>query len=156
MADEEDVAICAFTAFLRGVEAGRFSQLEDRNDLWRILVMLTERRAFDQIRAELTTKRGGGHVRGDSALFCTSESGDAEGFDQLAAAEPTPAFAVQASEQLQRLLRQLKNDELQRVAIAKMEGYTNIEIAEQLGKSVSSIERKLSLIRDIWGETNES
>ncbi len=152
MADEEDVAICAFEAFLRGVEAGRFSQLDDRNDLWHILVMLSERRAVDQIRVELTEKRGGGHVRGDSALGTVSTSVAADGFDQLAAAEPAPDFAVQASEEL----RQLDDDELQRVAVAKMEAYTNAEIAEQLGKSVSSIERKLSLIRAIWGEKTES
>ncbi len=156
MADEEDVAICAFEAFLRGVEAGRFSQLDDRNDLWQILVMLSERRAVDQIRVELTERRGGGHVRGDSALGTVSTSGAADGFDQLAAAEPAPDFAVQASEELRRLLRQLDDDELQRVAVAKMEAYTNAEIAEQLGKSVSSIERKLSLIRAIWGEETES
>jgi hypothetical protein len=67
--DEEDVVVVmAFEGFLRGVEERRFSRLHDRQDLWQILVMLTERRAVDQIRAERVEKRGGGRVRGESVL----------------------------------------------------------------------------------------
>ena len=51
-ADEEDVAIAAFANFYRGVEAGRFSKLDDRDDLWQLLIVLTERNAIDQIRRE--------------------------------------------------------------------------------------------------------
>src|SRR5205085_5062686 len=44
-ADEEDVALSAFDSFCRGAERGRFPRLEDRNDLWRVLVTLTVRKA---------------------------------------------------------------------------------------------------------------
>tara|TARA_B100000700_G_scaffold53021_2_gene56415 strand:- start:1992 stop:2456 length:465 start_codon:yes stop_codon:yes gene_type:complete len=40
MADEEDVVINAFQAFFNGVKHDTFRQLEDRHDLWQILVML--------------------------------------------------------------------------------------------------------------------
>ena len=40
-ADEEDVALSAFASFCRGVECGRFPQLADRDDLWRLLVTIT-------------------------------------------------------------------------------------------------------------------
>src|SRR5262249_11787280 len=36
-ADAEDVALSAFDSFCRGVAAGRFPQLADRADLWRLL-----------------------------------------------------------------------------------------------------------------------
>jgi hypothetical protein len=44
-ADEEDVAICAFASFCRGAAQGRFPQLADRDDLWRLLVVVTARKA---------------------------------------------------------------------------------------------------------------
>ena len=43
-ADEEDVALSAFASFCRGVEGGRFPQLADRDDLWRLLVTITAAR----------------------------------------------------------------------------------------------------------------
>jgi DNA-binding CsgD family transcriptional regulator len=39
---------------------------------------------------------------------------------------------------------------LRDVAVWKMEGYTNEEIAGQLGRSVPTVERKLASIRKIW------
>ena len=47
---------------------------------------------------------------------------------------------------------QLGDDTLESVANLRLEGYANSEIATKLGVSVSSIERKLRLIRQIWGE----
>ena len=48
VADEEDVAICAFNSFCRGAEQGRFPKLDDSTDLWRVLVTITERKAINQ------------------------------------------------------------------------------------------------------------
>jgi hypothetical protein len=44
-ADEEDVALSAFKSFCAGVKQGRFPRLDDRDDLWRLLVTLTARKA---------------------------------------------------------------------------------------------------------------
>jgi hypothetical protein len=57
MADEEDVALSAFHAFLQGVSAQRFARLADRDDLWQVLVMLTERKAVGLLRWEQADKR---------------------------------------------------------------------------------------------------
>ena len=43
-ADEEDVALSAFDSFCRGAEQGRFPQLHDRDNLWRLLVCITDRK----------------------------------------------------------------------------------------------------------------
>src|SRR6266403_1755718 len=61
-ADEEDVALSAFDSFCRQAEAGRFPQLLDRDSLWRVLVVVTARKAFHLIRDEDRQKRGGGAV----------------------------------------------------------------------------------------------
>jgi len=61
-ADEEDVALSAFDSFCRQAEAGRFPQLLDRDNLWRLLVTVTARKAFHLIRDKNRQKRGGGVV----------------------------------------------------------------------------------------------
>ena len=57
-ADEEDVALSAFDSFCAGVARGRFPRLDDRNDLWRVLVTITARKATDQVLRERRQKRG--------------------------------------------------------------------------------------------------
>ena len=47
-ADEEDAALSAFDSFCAGMEQGRFPQLSDRDDLWRLLVTITGRKVLDQ------------------------------------------------------------------------------------------------------------
>ena len=148
-ADEEDVALSAFASFFRGAEAGRFPQLADRDDLWRLLVTLTERKAIKQIRDENCQKRGGGAVLAESTLNHPGDSVPV-GLDQLAGNEPTPAFAVQVAEEYRLLLNRLGDPALQAIAISKMEGETVLEIATRLDCAVSTVERRLRLIRQIW------
>jgi DNA-directed RNA polymerase specialized sigma24 family protein len=57
---------------------------------------------------------------------------------------------VQVVEEYQRLLAALGDDRLRSVAVWKLEGYTNAEIAAKLGRAPSTVERKLRLIRDAW------
>src|SRR5438874_9578101 len=59
-ADEEDVVQSAFHSFFRGVAGGRFPRLDDRDDLWRLLVVITARKALDQLAREHSRRRGGG------------------------------------------------------------------------------------------------
>src|SRR5215213_5668002 len=61
-ADEEDVVQSAFHSFFRGVARGRFPQLSDRDNLWRLLVVITARKALDQIAHEHSKRQGGGTV----------------------------------------------------------------------------------------------
>ena len=156
VADEEDIVVCAFASFLRGVESGRFARLGNRNDLWQVLVMLTQRRAVDQLRADQADKRGGGKVRGNSGFTVEWSSCGQPGPDQFPAAEPAPDFEAELSEQVRLRYEQLADDRLEAVARARLEGYSNKEIAGQLGTSVSSVERKLRLIRQIWGEVSDA
>src|SRR5262245_52849568 len=60
--DGEDIAQEAFEAFFRGVRENRFSKLDDRDDLWQLLIMLADRRAHDFMRRELAERRGDGRV----------------------------------------------------------------------------------------------
>src|SRR5262245_24561684 len=62
-ADEDDVVAEVFADFLQGVQERRFERLHDRNDLWQILAMLTERKAIGVVRRETAVKRGRGKTR---------------------------------------------------------------------------------------------
>jgi RNA polymerase sigma factor (sigma-70 family) len=141
--DEEDVALVAFDGFVRGVLAHRFPRLDDRDDLWRLLVALTVRRAIDLRLHEGRDRRGGGRTRP------LSEVTD----DELAAAcgsEPSPELAAQVVDELDALMARLPEPVLRTVAQKKLEGYTNAEIAAGLGCSLATIERKIQRIRRAW------
>jgi DNA-directed RNA polymerase specialized sigma24 family protein len=151
-ADEEDVALSAFDTFCRGVENGRFPRLDDRDNLWNVLVLLTARKAWHLVRDEGRAKRGGNAGFISDAL----SADDASGLDQFIGRDPTPDFAVQVAEQYQLLLARLDDLELETVAVCKMEGYTNDEIAARLDCTVRTVERKLRIIRGLWENENAS
>src|SRR5262245_2136626 len=146
-ADEEDVALSAFASFCRGVEQQRFPRLADRDDLWRLLVAITAHKACDLVTSRRRLKRGGGKVRGDSA-FLIGDGEEGGGIDVIIGDEPNPAFAAEVAEECRRLLDALADDALRQVALWKLEGFTNEEIAEKLGCSLAATGRKLRLIRE--------
>ena len=148
-ADEEDVALSAFDSFCQGVEAGRFPRLDDRDNLWRVLVALTARKAIDHARAERRRKRGGGAVLDEAALG-DGPAGAVAALEDVVGREPTPEFAAVLAEECRRLLGLLPDAGLREVAVWKMEGFTNAEIAGRLGCGLRSVERKLRLIRAAW------
>jgi RNA polymerase sigma factor (sigma-70 family) len=151
-ADEEDVVQNAFHSFFQGVAAGRFPQLDDRDNLWRLLVVITARKALDQLTHDHRQRRGGGTVQGESGMYPGAAGRDEAAIEQVVGDEPTPEFAAQVAEEYQRLLDRLGDESLRRVAVWKMEGLTSDEIAERLDCSRRSVARKLETIRIIWSE----
>ena len=76
-----------------------------------------------------------------------------EGMAQFLGREPTPESAGQFAEDVERLLDDLGNATLRTIALRKLEGHSSTEIAAELGISARSVDRKLELIREIWGGT---
>src|SRR5881392_3150310 len=98
VADEEDVALSAFDSFCRGAAQGRFPQLDDRDDLWQLLLVITERKAIDLVQHEGRQKR-------DWRRLQAVAPADAESpLAGLSGKEPDPAFAAQVAEECERLL----------------------------------------------------
>jgi DNA-directed RNA polymerase specialized sigma24 family protein len=149
--DEEDAALSAFDSFCRGAAAGRFPQLADRDDLWRLLVVITVRKVFGQLQRQGAQKRGGGRLAGESALIAT-DAAEVGGLDQIAGDEPSPELAALAVEEYRRLRDGLKSEALRQVLDLRLEGYTREEIAERLGCAERTVKRKLELIREAWLE----
>ncbi len=152
VSDEEDLVSAAFNSFFMGMRDGRFSKLQTRDDLWQVLVMLAERRIVDQQRQNLAKKRGSGNVRGES-VFKKADNGSrcVASLDGVAGSQPTPEFALNFLDELGAVLGKLRGDKvLEQIVLLKFQGFNNLEIAERTGCSLSSVERKLRLIRDLW------
>jgi DNA-directed RNA polymerase specialized sigma24 family protein len=146
--DEEDLALSALDSLCAGLARGRFPQLDDRDDLWRLLVVITSRKVLVQARHQLRQKRGGGNVRAASDLADAGDDED-ELLARIVSTEPSPEFAVMVAEEYRRLLDRLSNDALRRVAILRAEGATGDEIAAKLGCARRTVVRQLALIRRI-------
>ncbi len=140
VADEEDVVVVAFERFLHGVREGRFPRLADRDDLWAILFTLTDRVALRQVRDQTRLKRGG-----EVAVL----------LDEVVAGAPTPLEEAAMQENMARLLAALRDDELRRIALARMEGCSNAEIAGRIDRTEVTVERRLRLIRETWRSMGE-
>jgi DNA-directed RNA polymerase specialized sigma24 family protein len=52
-------------------------------------------------------------------------------------------------------LSRLPDDELRQIALGKLEGYTNEEIATQIEVAPATVERRLRLIRKHWASAVE-
>jgi DNA-directed RNA polymerase specialized sigma24 family protein len=152
MADEEDVVLSAIDSFCRAAAKGRFPDLADSDDVWRLLMSITARKVRDFQRHASRQKRGGGRVRGESALVNADDEDGDRGIEQVIGTEPSPDMVVQWAESLRHLLAELRDQTLQETAVLKLEGYTNQQIADRLGRSLRSVERKLHGIRLIWSQ----
>lgn len=147
--DEEDVAISAFNAFFQGVKERRFEHLNDREDLWQVLAMLAERKAIGVLRRELADKRGGGVNRGESVFErMIRESSAAHGIE--AVADPSPDIVDGFANGVRDMLEALSDETAQTIALLKLQGLTNKEIAMNVGISLRAVERKLGMIRQKW------
>lgn len=136
IADEEDLALSALDSVFRRTMGGEFSRLVDRDDLWRLLGVITSRKASNLARHEGAQKRRRGAEGPDP--------------DQVVGPGPTPEQAAQFAEECQRRLDRLGDAVLRDVALWKLEDCTNDEIAERLCCDRRTVERKLRLIRAIW------
>jgi DNA-directed RNA polymerase specialized sigma24 family protein len=147
--DEEDVALSAFDSFCRAAGRGRFPRLDDRDDLWQVLAVLTCRKVADLVEYWKRQKRLA--ECGESALGAPEGgTGAGRAIEQVAGRGPTPAEAAELTEGCRRLLSLLKEEALRQIATLKLEGYSNEEVAERLGCSVATVERKLKRIRRLW------
>jgi DNA-directed RNA polymerase specialized sigma24 family protein len=148
-ADEEDIALNSFDSFCRAVESNRFPKLNDREDLWQVLIVISDRKAVDQVQFEQRQRRGGGRVL-DEAALCFDDEKFGAPLDEFPGGEPSPAFTAQVTEECDRLLGLLDDPQLRLLAVRKMEGYTVEEIALELGCVPRTVQRRLQVIRCIW------
>ncbi len=157
MADGEDAALSAFNSFLQGMQDGDFAWLRNRQDLWRLLVTITVRKAWAHLRHEHREKRGGGGVFGESAFIPMGASSEVPGIAGIDAAlargaELTPEDIALLQEEYTHLLDSLPEGGIRETAellLTYGDKYDKRAIAEQMNCSVRTIERRCNDIVEI-------
>ena len=151
LADEEDVALSAFDSFFRRAEQGRFPRLNDRDDLWQILATIVTRKSINLRKHESRARRDQRLTHSLAVPVQANREQEPPLVTVLADHKaPDPAMITQLTDQCRHLLQQLPDQQKREVALMKMAGHTNREIAEELGVVISTIERWLRLIRKQW------
>lgn len=141
--DEEDLAVSVFDALCRGAREGRFDELGDRSELWRLLVTIAVRKVSDRHRRQSAQRRGG---------TATARNNAEAPLDLLADLDPQsmPDWEASMADECRRLLEMLDDEQLRQIAVMKLDGHTNEEAGDQLGVAVRTVKRRLALIRKRW------
>jgi RNA polymerase sigma factor (sigma-70 family) len=144
--DEEDVLQSMYKSFCRRQQRGEFD-LAGRDALWKLLVTITLRKARNAAKKQMREKRDVGREQ------TVSDQDDGESsqcaLEQMDAG-PSPAEAAVLNEALERRLEALADPELREIALLRLEGYSNREIAGQFDCTERSIERRMERIRNKW------
>ncbi len=150
--DEQDVVNSAFFVLFDGIKKGRFAQLCNRDELWQLLTLIAARKACNARKFFDRKKRGGGKVLGGSALSAVARD-QLVGFLTTAAQNDNYEHLEKTSDDM---IRALPDESLRRIALLRLAGHSNSEIASQMGCVTRTVERKLHLIRLIWGREIET
>jgi RNA polymerase sigma factor (sigma-70 family) len=145
---EEDVIQSMFKSFCMRQQRGEFD-LAGRDELWKLLVTITLRKARIAAKAQRREKRD---IFREQTLSAGDRT-DSAGWvleQQIEAADPSPLEAVVFNEALERRLQALADPELREIALWRLEGRSNREIAGRLDCTERSVERKLGRIRSLW------
>ena len=141
--DAEDAAQSAMISFWKKLRRDDESSELDRNSMWKLLVTIAVRKTRGQLRREGARKRGAGAVLNESELM--TEFSGRRTLDDVLGAVSVGDFDVACEEWLDKL-----DDDLRPVAVLRVLGHSNQEIAACLKCTERTVERKLRLIRDIW------
>lgn len=157
VANEDDIAQSVFASLHDAVQKGHYPDLNDRGDLWQILLNLAERKAIDWKRFMGRDRRDFRRTEGESAggMNSSSESQSGSGMTNFVCPDPTPEVVAELRDQINHLLGKLPADQ-RGIALQKLQNYTNEEIAAESDCVPRTIERKLQLIRKAWAELIET
>jgi RNA polymerase sigma factor (sigma-70 family) len=143
VSDEDDIIVSVFDSFCVAVKQGRFPDLTDRDDLWRLLLTMAARKVIDKRRHDQRQRRGGA-----TRTLSLDDPDLAPDIQAAIGREPSPEMVVMMEESVKEFLSHLGGGSLQELAGAKLEGYSNAELAVRFACSERTIERRLHLIRE--------
>lgn len=143
-ADGEDVAASVFRSIWNGAREGRFRKLKSLDEVWWCLLRMAKRKCIDRVRNEGAQKRGG------NSQTLPLDGIPADEFHKLVSEEPDPEFVATFNEELFRLTDLLPDKTAKEIAVLTVEGHSAEEIAPIMGLSLSSVYRKLRIVRKIW------
>jgi RNA polymerase sigma-70 factor (ECF subfamily) len=138
--DAEDIVQSVFRTFFHRAKEGQF-QLHEPDDVCKLLARITVHKTFRQIAFHKRAKRDPGQETGHS-----DEAH--EMLLKLMGGEPTPEEATAFVDQLEHFFNRLKPDE-RHILELRMDGYSNVEIAEKLKITDRTIRRIMERVRGL-------
>ena len=152
----DDVTASVFESLWRRASENRFTdqQLNSREELWRLLSTMLSFKVTDHLRRETALKRGGGVLKGESAIG-KPNGNNSRRMEELRQPQISAHEMLVFEEELRRLLELLGDDVLREVALMRLDGSQVQEIAEAFQRSSRWVKRKLAIVRGIWKRENE-
>ena len=124
VADEEYVACSAMRSFVRAAEAGRLNTVENRDELWKVLVTITIRKANRHKKSIAALKRGGAGTHDES-----DDNQPHDGESPRLNSIPDERFVADLMLDCTEMISLLPREDLQRIALLRLDGYSVAEIA---------------------------
>jgi DNA-directed RNA polymerase specialized sigma24 family protein len=118
---------------------------DEEDELWKLLATITKRKTINQIRDQQCERRGGASMPMAEAELADCNLSLAE----VCADVESPSAIVDNAEAHVRALAVLDPD-LAEIAMYRLQGFTNVEIAAKINRSVPTVERRLRRIRQKW------
>jgi RNA polymerase sigma-70 factor (ECF subfamily) len=136
--DPEDIVQSVFRTFFHRAKQGQF-HLEDPEDVVKLLARITVHKTFRQIAFHKRAKR--------DATAEAPHGDDAQDLLlKLVTGEPSPEETAEFVDNLEHFFNRL-GDEERRILEMRMEGYTNVEIANRMGITDRKIRRIMERVR---------
>jgi RNA polymerase sigma-70 factor (ECF subfamily) len=142
--DPEDIVQSVFRTFFDRARAGQF-HVEDPDDLCKLLMRITLHKTLRQAAFHRAAKR-------DLNQEAVSGSDEQDHLREVLDREPTPEAASILMDELDQMLNQLRPEDGQIIDL-RLQGYTNVEIAEKLRISDRKIRRLLDRLRGLAEHT---
>jgi len=144
--DPEDVMQSVFRSFLARTAAGQLGEFNTWDNLWAILVVMTRRKCGRRTDYYHAACRD---VRREAPAAST----EAENASDVAIPdeEPTPHEAAVLAETVELLLSDLQGRQREILTLS-LQGYTPVEISDQLGCTERTVYRVLDRVKD-WLES---
>lgn len=158
--DGEDIAIQVLTSVCQKIEQGKYPDLQNREDLWYLMIFIAHRMVIDRRRSRkklsLQTPMEEDPVPKEQTLEGALETIDND-LDSFLAEDSESDFALlEILDCWQEMIRQIKDPVAKDVAKLKLEGHSNREIATMLGIVPRTVDRKSELIEQRWSALYES
>lgn len=139
--DEDDIANGAFYDLCKSLKQNKHFEIDNRNELWRLLSVIALRKTRDWKKYDCAQKRGGPDK---SKLISTHRN------PGVVSGGEFPDISAQFADEFRKLMSALGDHDLKRVVHLKLSGHNNNEIAQQLDCSLRTVQYMLKRVRDVW------
>ena len=141
--DGEDIAIMVLDTLTRNAQLGLFPNIQHREDLWLILILLTQQLVIERKR-QANLERPVIHNMTD-LLTRANES-----HETYLQEDQAQSRILEIVDCWNELLKSLDNDRSRDIARLKLQGFSNREIATVLQIVPKTVDRKVNAIMQRW------